>query len=273
MSGRLVVAGILAAGLCGSGFAGDEQGKAELVADVESIQPGTPFMAGVLITLPEHWHTYWLNSGDSGMPPELKWQLPEGFTAGPVLWPPPKRFDEPPVVSFGYDNQVLLIRKIDPPADLAVDRDYTIEVDASWLVCKEVCIPKTAKLQLTLRVRAESPAASKWRAAFASVREELPATDPAWTFRSLADKETILLCVIPPPGLEPGNLEKMEFFPAQPDLVEYGQQTWTKSKDEYCLSMKQISGGGSLPARLEGVLVVPKEKETKALAVNAALEK
>jgi hypothetical protein len=68
-------------------------------------------------------------------------------------------------------------------------------------------------------------------------------------------------------------LAKAEFFPAQPNLVEYGSQAWTESPREYCLRMKRISGDEPLPARLEGVLVVSQEKGTKALDVNTALEK
>jgi DsbC/DsbD-like thiol-disulfide interchange protein len=269
----LVVAGILGAFLFGCRSADEGQGNAELVAEVESIQPGTPFMAGILFTLPEHWHTYWLNPGDSGMAPELKWQLPKGFTAGPILWPTPKRFDESSAASLGYEKEVLLLREIRPPADLVVGRDYTFEVTAAWLVCKDVCIPRTGRLPLALPALAEPPVASaKWQSLFTRAKHEVPVADSGWKFRALADNETVSLCVIPPADVAAGDLAKAEFFPAQPDLVEYGPQTWAKSKTEYCLSMKRISGGGPLPARLEGVFVVSKEKETKALDVNTALK-
>ena len=274
MSKGLAIAGFLLGCLCANSRAAETPGTAELVADVESIQPGTPFMAGVLIRMPEQWHTYWLNSGDSGMPPELKWQLPEGFTAGPILWPAPKMFDEPPVTSFGYDHEVLLLREIRPPAGLAVGRDYTLEVNASWLICKEVCIPKTGRLQMTLPARADPPVRSaEWKSIFDSAKRAIPIRDSQWKFRARSDKSGLSLCVIPPLGVEAGNLPKAEFFPAQPSLVEYGPQTWTRAGDEYCLRMKRISGNEPLPARLEGVLVVPQEKGTKALDVSAALER
>jgi thiol:disulfide interchange protein DsbD len=265
----LIIAAIVAAGLCGCKSADEGQGKAELVAEMESIQPGTPFMAGVLITLPKHWHTYWLNPGDSGMAPELKWQLPEGFTAGPILWPAPKRFEEPPSVSFGYDDKVLLLREIRPPADLAVGRDYTFEVNAAWLICKELCIAKTGWLQLTVHARADPPVKSaKGDSVFDSAKRAIPIQDPQWKFRATADKTAVLLYVIAPAG----DLSKAEFFPAQPNLVEYGQQAWAESQGEYCLRMNRISGDEPLPARLEGVLVVPHEEGTKALDVSVELE-
>jgi len=63
--------GILSALLmvCHAGYAiaADPPSEARLIADVQSIQPGVPFRAGVLITMRDNWHTYWLNPGDSGM--------------------------------------------------------------------------------------------------------------------------------------------------------------------------------------------------------------
>ena len=269
----LIIAGILAASLCGCRSADKEQGKAELIADVESIQPGTPFMAGVLITVPKHWHTYWLNPGDSGMPPELKWKLPEGFEAGPVLWPAPKRFGEPPVMGFGYEGEVLLSQEIRPPANLAVGRDYTFEVNAAWLICKEVCMAKTDRLQITLHARAEPPIKSgKWENVFDRAKRSIPVQDSRWIFRVSGDQSAVSLCVIPPPGADTEGLAKAEFFPAQPNLVEYAPQAWTESQKKYCIQLKRVSGDEPLPARLEGVLVIPQGKGTVALYVNTVLE-
>ena len=270
----LIIAGIFGAGLCAGSPAEDKDGTAELVADVESIQPGTPFRAGVLIRMPEHWHTYWLNSGDSGMPPKMDWQWPAGFTAGPILWPAPKTFDESPVVSFGYDHEVLLAREIRPPENIKADTNYDIGVNISWLVCRKVCVPRTSRLRLTLPARAEPPVKSaKWESVFDRAKRAIPIRDSQWRFRASTDKATLSLRVIPPPGVEAGNLAKAEFFPAQPNLVEYGPQVWTQSPREYCLRMKRISGDEPLPARLEGVLVVSQEKGKKSLDVNIAFEK
>ena len=49
-------------------------------------QPGT-VLVGLQLTHPPHWHTYWKNSGDSGLPTELQWTLPPGVMAGDIAWP------------------------------------------------------------------------------------------------------------------------------------------------------------------------------------------
>lgn len=269
----IIVAGVLALGLCGCRPAADGQGKAELVADVESIQPGTPFMAGFLITLPKGWHTYWRNPGDSGMAPELKWQLPDGFTTGPVLWPAPKRFEDSSVVSFGYDRQVLLLQEIRPPADLAVDREYTLEVNALWLVCKDTCETRTGRKVLTLRALAGPAAPSaRWRELFARTRAEVPLHDPAWTFRAVADDKVVSLFAAPPRDVDSMRVARSTFFPSVPNLVEYGEGAWKRAGDGYRLGMKRVSGGGPLPGRLQGVLVPPGGKGAGAIEVDVAIE-
>ena len=39
------------------------------------------------------WHGYWLNPGDAGLPMDVQWQLPRGFSAGPLRYPVPTRLD------------------------------------------------------------------------------------------------------------------------------------------------------------------------------------
>jgi thiol:disulfide interchange protein DsbD len=273
MKGADIFTAVLLTCLCMHSPAAEGQGEARLVADVESIQPGSPFQAGVLISMPENWHTYWLNPGDSGMAPEMKWRLPEGFTAGPALWPSPKSFDEPPIMSFGYEHEVLLFREIRPPAHLIANSNYTFGVNASWVVCKEVCVPKTAQLRLTLPSRAEPPARSaQWQPLFTRAKEELPVLNPAWRFRALADPKTISLYVTPPKDVGSRIVEKSVFFPAQPNFVEYGLPTWTRLGNEYGLRMKRVSSGEPLPARVQGVLVLPPGNKIKALEVNTSLQ-
>src|SRR5271154_425829 len=65
---------------------------AELVSLSPSIAPGGTLQVGLVLTLEEHWHVYWLNAGDSGEPPKITWTLPDGVTAGPMQFPSPAVF-------------------------------------------------------------------------------------------------------------------------------------------------------------------------------------
>src|SRR5437870_4465220 len=56
--------------------------KASLLADVEAAAPGSSFHLGVLLKMKEHWHTYWVNPGESGNATEIRPTGPAGFTFG-----------------------------------------------------------------------------------------------------------------------------------------------------------------------------------------------
>src|SRR6188768_425496 len=62
--------------------------KASLVTPDQSIQPGKSFWVALKLEHDEHWHSYWINPG-TGYPTSIKWTLPAGFTAGPIIWPTP----------------------------------------------------------------------------------------------------------------------------------------------------------------------------------------
>lgn len=105
--------------------------------------------AAVVFTIPDHWHIYWQNPGDSGIPTALDWKsLPDGVSAGPIHWPVPKRAETGGLVNYGYEKQVLL------PVPLKVEdnaaTDGAVVVKADWLVCKDTCIPESAMLSARL---------------------------------------------------------------------------------------------------------------------------
>jgi thiol:disulfide interchange protein/DsbC/DsbD-like thiol-disulfide interchange protein len=130
------------------------------------------------------WHTYWENPGDSGLATAFDPRLPEGFTAGDIAWPLPRRLIEPGDIQvYAYKNEVLLVRTITPPAALATP-EVTLPAQASWLVCEEICIPGKAEVQLTLPVAASAePAHAGLFAKFAALTPstEAPPFTISWT--------------------------------------------------------------------------------------------
>ena len=126
--------------------------KATLVSESKSIQPGAAFWVGIELDMQPHWHTYWKNAGESGEPTSIDWQLPAGFSAGPIEWPTPKRIAVAPVVSYGYEENVLLLTKITPPASFANSQPITLKAHVDWLECEKLCIPGSADMALTLPV-------------------------------------------------------------------------------------------------------------------------
>ncbi|MBS0391005.1 MAG: thioredoxin family protein [Proteobacteria bacterium] len=131
-----------------------EHVRAELVAQApEGVGPGKPLQLGLLFTHTPEWHTYWRNPGDSGLPTQLAWQLPAGLDAGEIAWPVPRKIPIGHLANYGYEGQVLLpvpvtVSPAFNPGPLA--REVTLRLKASWLVCRQECIPEEGDFTLQL---------------------------------------------------------------------------------------------------------------------------
>src|SRR6478752_2944742 len=93
-----------------------EHVEAELVSDQKAVQPGKPVTVGLRLRMADHWHTYWKNPGDSGLPTRIQWELPDGWKAGEIQWPYPKPLPVGPLMNYGYEDEVLLVTDITPAA-------------------------------------------------------------------------------------------------------------------------------------------------------------
>ena len=142
----LAVLGIVS----GSLHAGTGEGvKAWLATDTVPIQSGKPFPVTIVLDLQPGWHTYWQYPGDSGLPPKVTWNLPPGWTAGPVDFSVPHQFSEPgDMIIYGYEKQQLLRATITPPRDLPQNQVYVLKASLTWLACKELCVPGSDEVEL-----------------------------------------------------------------------------------------------------------------------------
>lgn len=164
-----LVLGSAMAGASPTSVVTTEQVRAELVAHApQGVQAGQAMWLGLAIDHQPHWHTYWKNPGDSGLPTQLQWELPAGFTAGEIEWPTPQRLPIGPLVNYGYEGKLLLPVPLNVPASFAGDTLH-VKLRADWLVCKEVCIPESGEFALAIPVRSSAAAhADRFQAAAAS---------------------------------------------------------------------------------------------------------
>src|SRR5262249_32776011 len=134
----------------------------------------------------------WKFSGDAGLPTEIKWNLPPGWKVGEVQWPIPlKTLDPGDIQTYGYQDEVLLIQEITPPAKIGPPKDgfavannapVKLSAEANWLVCEKICIPGGTTLDLDLPVA--SAAERKNTDLFARYRRLLPQNLPDKTAAS-----------------------------------------------------------------------------------------
>ncbi len=133
-----------------------EQVRAELIAHApQGVGPGQPLWVGLKITHQPHWHTYWKNPGDSGLPTTLEWTLPAGITAGETAWPAPKSIAIGTLTNYGFEDTVVLPvpLTVSPSFVPGLSGDLEIKLNASWLVCRQECIPQDGSFVLHVPVR------------------------------------------------------------------------------------------------------------------------
>jgi thiol:disulfide interchange protein DsbD len=128
------------------------QVTSQLVAERQSITPGGVLAIALDQAIIDHWHTYWVNPGETGLPTRIKWSLPPGWTATSIRWPTPERLMVGPIVNYGYEGRVRLLSDLHAASDAKPGDKVNIAADVTWLVCQQMCIPQRARLTLNLPV-------------------------------------------------------------------------------------------------------------------------
>ena len=228
-----------------------DNAEAELVAAADAVVPGQPLAAGLRLKHDPHWHTYWQVPGDSGLPTTIQWRLPAGFAAGPIEWPVPKRLPVGPLMNFGYEDEVLLPVQIQVPTNLPAGQDVRLAARADWLICKDVCIPGGADLQLTLPVRAAA-APSRHAALFAATRARTPQPVTLEAATATIEADRIRLAY-----KSSATVQRLEFFPLEESRIEpAAAQTLRAESGATALYLSAAQPVAAEFSRLKGVLVV-----------------
>ena len=233
---------------------------AELVSLAPSVAPGSSVEVGLVLSLEEHWHVYWINAGDSGEPPAIKWSLPEGVTAGPIQFPVPSRLPLGPLMDFGYEDNTAFPVKISVSSSV---KPGPIHLDAkvTWLVCREVCIPGKAHMGIDLTVAPNAQPGPEIGAVGEALKSlPLPLSEN-WNLSAIASKTTLALTFHPD---EPIKSEDVEFYPYDQDLiVDAAPQPIARlSGDRYMLCLARAEDRDHpgqfppLPATIHGLLKV-----------------
>ncbi|WP_019906804.1 protein-disulfide reductase DsbD domain-containing protein [Methylobacterium sp. 77] len=230
--------------------------KASLLAEPGAIQAGEPFTIGIRMVMRPHWHVYWRNPGDSGLPPEVAWSLPQGFSAGALQWPTPSRIPVAHLVNFGFEGETVLLAQITPPATLPAGKAVTLSARLTYLVCERECIPGSADLKLSVPVAA--PGTSVGHSAanvllFEDARAALPVPSP-WPVKLTGAGDRLVLGV-DAPGLKPDAIRDPAFFPYSETAIENAApQSLAIDDTGFTLSLARATPGEPAPAELPGVL-------------------
>jgi DsbC/DsbD-like thiol-disulfide interchange protein len=178
----------------------------------------------VLLKIEPKWHLYWKNPVDGGIPTTVELKLPEGFTASAIQYPVPRKFElEGGLVSYGYEDEVMLLATITPPAKIE-SSPVTVSGEASWLVCQSVCIAGSANVGLSLPVGDAKPDQQElfkmWTNRLPVPIELTQLPRPAWSQTTAGGNESVLQMKIDWTGEVPTDIE---WFPPGSQNLMFGK--------------------------------------------------
>lgn len=236
--------------------------KLEVIAEESDFEAGKPLNIAIRMEISDGWHSYWKNPGDSGMPLQINWNLPEGFTVSEIKWPAPERFEFEGLVSYGYENEVIFLTEITPPASYIKDKDAKIEATMRWLVCSDsMCLPGEKEISLS------QPFITKSSDFFSQARERIPQKSP-----SLKARHTDSFIEI---QLENStSFEKANFFPEFKQIFDETSVAMLDTSQENQKSSILLKNLESTQAsQLKGVLVLYNNNDSTAWEIDLPIEK
>ncbi len=207
--------------LSAQGTARSENVEATLIPEVTAVAPGQTFTVALRLRMDPGWHTYWRNGGDSGLPTEIVWDLPDGFKTGEIQWPYPEWIETPPLVTLGYHDEIYLLVDITASETIKPGETLTLKARADWLECEIVCIPGGVDVRVTLPVQKETGSANpELLQVFSEARHRLPLRDSGWQFAAAREEGEIIVQARAPEWYK-DNPGSIRFFPYESGLLDY----------------------------------------------------
>jgi len=261
----------LSAPLCAAATASatTPQVQAELLAAANAVQPGEDIRLALHQRIIPHWHTYWINPGDSGLPTTIAWKLPAGARASDIEWPTPGRFKLGPVTNYGYENEVTLLSTVSVPDSLKPGEQFLVKATVDWLVCREECLPQQVELELSLPVVAPGTPRQAGNRLIDQAQAALPADSP-WPVRIDSNTADLQLRASGP-GISGLQAAEVWFYAEEWGKTSHGApQTFRIEGDTLEMHVKPGEAPATADSYLKGILAIRDNNGAlKSYKVNA----
>lgn len=236
-----------------------DHARSALYAETAGVAPGGQVRLALHQALETGWHVYWKNPGDSGLPLETIWTLPEGAAASEVDYPAPHRIEIGPLVNFGHEGEPVFIATLTAPPGAAIGDTLDIGLEATWLICAEICVPETGVFTLTLPVVADPAADAAAAPVFAAAARQRPA--PLEAAFTIANGVLAIEASLP-------DASGAFFFPEADDLIApAAEQRFVRRGDVVQVAAPTLKDDSA--AQLKGVLQVTANGAETNFAITA----
>ena len=242
----------------------------KLIADQDSITPGSSFTLGVIFDPEPGWHIYWKNPGDSGLAPRFAWESSGGIAVAPPQWPYPQRITVGPLVNYGYDKVAIPF-----PATLSAPPPHatstSVMLSLQYLVCKDECLPGEAQLELQIPISKTAAPPGQYERLFAEAQTKVPTQLDRVSIAVEEQQDRIILALIP---------FESRFFPAAVTFFPEDSRIISNSAPQEVsldggalrISLKRDSNRREPIRRVRGVLVSrqgwSESGEPKAISID-----
>lgn len=240
--------------------------EAKLVVDSFSPEKDSVISIGVLINLKDDWHIYWRNPGDSGLPTEVDYTLPEGFKVSEIKFPIPKIFYSDQIVNYGYSQQVLLISEIRIPKDFK-QKETLIFAKLNSLICKDLCKAFDTTLTIKLDLSKEIHPTKLISDIFHYTRNHLPVIDK--NIKVLANRNSNSISIlIDRKILSETDIDSFEFYPYQAGIFKNVAKQTNYTLEKYLeLVLEPDPFSIEEPKEVNGIILLNND-QTKAYEIN-----
>lgn len=235
-----------------------------LVPELAAIAPGDTLALALAQRLEPGWHVYWENPGDSGLPLEMLWALADGAVAAPVAYPAPHRIAIGPLINFGHEGDPVFLTGVTVPGDAVPGTDFTIGLEATWLICADICVPETGRFSLSVPIAEKSQRDDSAASLFSRARAAMPEIFNGPARYSVDGKKARLALTGFPAG------DDAYFFPSQAGASEpSAAQRSTRVGDALVIDFTQGVGINEGAQNLTGVVEIDTKDGRRALQIDA----
>jgi len=243
--GGILVAMLLAAAALGftapasaQVTASSPHAEGTILLERSAATPGDTFLGALRLKMADGWHVYWINPGDSGLPPTATWASSPEVTAGEFKFPTPHAIPLATLMNYGYEDEVILPFEVKIAPEAAIGSRLTLGAKFEYLICADICIPEDVTLSISLPVAA-TPSADA--AASSEIAETLPTIPVALTGQAVVERsgDTLRIGVVDDSlASAVASAKWIRFFPYGADILHAAPQAVRTGLDGVSVELK-----------------------------------